>query len=71
MVRKLSLVTTLNIHEAKKYYEKALNLAPNKKAIFYRYGTLLLELNQHIKALEYIRKAAGVIRFTQKDFKII
>ena len=31
----------------------------------------MLKLNQHNKAIEYIRKGTGFIRFTQKDFKII
>ena len=35
------------------------------------YSEILLKLNQHRKALEYLRKGTGFIRFTQKDFKII
>jgi len=30
-----------------------------------------LKLNQHNKAIEYIRKGTGLIKFTQKDFEII
>ena len=60
-----------NIHEAKKHYEKALNLNPNSKEACDGYGRLLLKLNQHNKALAYIRKGSGCIRFTEKNFKII
>ena len=55
----------------KKKFEKSLNLNPNKKETCEGYGNILLKLNQHNKALEYIRKAGGIIRFTQKDFRII
>jgi len=57
--------------EAKKYFEKSLNLDPNREKTYQHYGELLLKLNQHSKALEYLRKGTGFIRFTQKDFKII
>ena len=43
----------------------------NRKKTCEGCGNLLLKLNQHDKALEYIRKGSGIIRFTQKDFKII
>ena len=55
----------------KKKFEKSLNLNPTNKKACSGYGKLLLKLNQHKKALAYIRKATGIIRFTQKDFKII
>ena len=67
----MSLEELQHIYEAKKYYELALNLDPNKKKACFGYGRILLELNQHNKALAYIEKGAGIIKFTQKDFKII
>ena len=60
-----------HISEAKKYFEKGLNLDPNNKKICNGYGKILLKLNQHIKGLEYIRKGSGLIRFTNTNFKII
>ena len=57
--------------EAKKNLEISLNLDPNKEKTCEVYGNILLKLNQHLKALEYIKKGSGFIRFTQKDFKII
>ena len=38
------------------YYEKALNLNPDFKEAYDGYGKILLKLNKHAKALEYIRK---------------
>ena len=55
----------------KKKFEKSLNLNPTNKKACSGYGNLLLKLNQHKKALIYIGKGRGIIRFTQKDFKII
>ena len=59
------------VKEAKKYFEKSLNLDPNQEKTCEDYGDILLKLNQHSKALIYIRKGTGFIRFTQRDFKII
>jgi len=59
------------LDEAKKYLEKSLNVDPNAKKTNEGYGNLLLKLNQHNKAIEYIRKGTGLIKFTQKDFEII
>ena len=67
----MSLEELQHIYEAKKYYELALNLETKKKKACFGYGRILLELNQHNKALAYIEKGAGIIKFTQKDFKII
>ena len=55
----------------KKYFEKSLKLDQNRERTCEDYGDLLLKLNQHIKALVYLRKGTGFIKFTQKDFKII
>ena len=55
----------------KKKFEKSLNLNPTNKKACSGYGNLLFKLNQHKKALTYIGKGTGIIRFTQKDFKII
>ena len=57
--------------KAKKLFEKAMILNPGNQEISHGYGILLLKLNQHGKALKYIRKGTGFIRFTKKDFKII
>ena len=66
------LLEELNhVDEAKKNLEISLNLDPNKEKTCEVYGNILLKLNQHLKALEYIKKGSGFIRFTQKDFKII
>ena len=59
------------IKEAKKNFEKSLSLDPNKKETNEGYGNIILKFNHHDKALGYIRKGTGFIRFTQKDFKII
>ena len=59
------------INEAKKNFEKSLNLDPDKKETHEGYGNILLKLNHHSKALEYIREGTGFVRFTQKDFEII
>ena len=59
------------LQKAKSCYEKLLNLDPNNKKGCSNYGILLLKIAQHNKGLAYIRKSDGVIRFTQKDVKII
>ena len=59
------------VDEAKKCFEKSLNLDPNNKKTIEDYGNLLLKMNQHNKAIAYLRKGTGLIEFTQKDFKII
>ena len=65
------LIPNLTPADAKKYFEKSLNLNKNNKKTYEDYGNILLKLNKHYKALDYIRKGTGFIRFTQKDFKII
>ena len=55
----------------KKNFEISLKLDPNKSKTCEIYGNILLKINQHSKALAYIRKGVGFIRFTQKDFKVI
>lgn len=57
--------------KAKNSHKKAIDLDSNKKEACYGYGQILLLLNQHNKALEYIRKGSGFIRFTKKNFRII
>ncbi|SVD20547.1 uncharacterized protein METZ01_LOCUS373401 [marine metagenome] len=59
------------LQKAKSCYEKLLNLDPTYKKGYSGYGNLLLKISQHNKGLAYIRKGDGVIRFTQKDVKII
>ena len=59
------------LQKAKTCYEKLLNLDPTYKKGYSSYGYLLLKISQHNKGLAYIRKGDGVIRFTQKDVKII
>ena len=59
------------LQKAKSCYEKLLNLDPTYKKGYSGYGNLLLKITQHSKGLAYIRKGDGVIRFTQKDVKII
>ena len=65
------MVEKNDTHEAKKYYEKALNLNSSIKEVCDGYGRLLLNLNQHSKGLAYIKRGSGFIRFSEKDFKII
>jgi len=64
------LVELNHLNDAKSIFEKSLNIDPNKKT-FEGYGNLLLKLNQHNKALNYIKKGTGFIRFSQKEVKII
>ena len=59
------------LQKAKSCYEKLLNLDPTYKKGYSSYGYLLLKISQHNKGLTYIRKGDGVIRFTQKDVKIV
>ena len=59
------------LQKAKNCYEKLLNLDPTYKKGYSGYGNLLLKITQYNKGLAYIRKGDGVIRFTQKDVKII
>ena len=59
------------LQKAKKCYEKLLKLDPTYKKGYSGYGNLLLKITQYSKGLAYIRKGDGVIRFTQKDVKII
>ena len=59
------------LQKAKSCYEKLLNLDPTYKKGYSGYGNLLLKITQHNKGLAYIRNGDGVIRFTQKDVKII
>ena len=59
------------LQKAKSCYEKLLNLDPTYKKGYSGYGNLLLKITQYNKGLAYIRKGDGVIRFTQKDVKII
>ena len=59
------------LQKAKSCYEKLLNFDPTNKKACSSYGNLLLKIAQHNKGLAYIRKSDGVIRFTQKDVKII
>ena len=58
-------------HKARNCYEKLLNLDPSYKKGYSGYGNLLLKISQHNKGLAYIKKGDGVIRFSQKDVKII
>jgi len=60
-----------NLLEAKNFFEKALNINPNNQEIAHGYGILLLKLNEHIKGLNYIKKATGFIRFTPESYQII
>ena len=57
--------------QRKKNFEKSLNLNPDNKETCEGYGNVLLKLDKHDKALAYIRKGTGFIRFTQKDFNLI
>ena len=60
-----------NVNEAKKNFEKSLNLNQNNKETCEGYGNVLLKLDKHDKALAYIQKGTGFIRFTPKDFNLI
>ena len=54
-----------------KCLEKTLNLDSNHRKTCESYGIILFKLNQHSKALTYLRKGSGFIRFTEKNLKII
>ena len=60
-----------HVNEAKKCFEKSLNLDLNNKRACEGYGDILFKLNQHSKAIAYIRKGTGLIQFTEKAVKII
>ena len=57
--------------ETKKIFEKFLNLNPNDLETNYKYGVLLLQINQHVEGLNYIKKGTGFIRFESASCKII
>ena len=59
------------LNQAKKYYEKALNLNPNINETLDEYGKILLKLNKHAEGLNFIRKGTGFIRFEEKNFSLI
>ena len=59
-------------------YEKAIKLDSNYKIakgnlieIYELYAKELFEKNLHKKALEFIKMGPGLIRFSNKDFKIL
>ena len=60
-----------NFEDAKKKYEKALKIEKNNKLATQLYGKFLLKIDQHEKALEYIRIGSGFVRFTNQKFEII
>ena len=57
--------------KAKNSCQKALELDPNRKKAYIFYASLLLEMNEHIQALKYLKKGTGFIKFTEKNLKII
>ena len=59
------------IFDAKKYYEKAINLSTENNEINNSYGRILLKFSELEKGLKYIGKSTGFVRFTEKDIKII
>ena len=65
-----ALQETNHLKESAEYYEKSIHLNPNKKETFEGYSKTLFKLDQHLNALNFINKANGYIRFTQKTYKI-
>ena len=67
-------LSLININKLYCILEKglaSLDLDPNNKKACEGYGDILLKLNQHSKAIAYIRRGAGLIQFTEKAVKII
>ena len=60
-----------HIEESILFFEKSLKLDPYKKETFEEYSSTLLKCNQHEKALRYLNKGVGTIKFTHKDVSII
>ena len=57
--------------KAKNCYEKALEIDPLNKKYMVEYGYILLIFDDKVKGYEYIKKGAGVIKFTPSYSKII
>ena len=57
--------------ESLKYFEKSLNIDLEKKETNESYAHTLFRLNQHNKALKFLKKGIGSIRFTKKEMLII
>ena len=57
--------------EAKKTFEKILRIDSENKVASSLLGSMLLKKGLHSEGLEYLKKSSGLIRFDDKNFKII
>tara|TARA_B100001063_G_C16642878_1_gene491757 strand:- start:404 stop:967 length:564 start_codon:yes stop_codon:yes gene_type:complete len=56
---------------AKKFYNKTLEIDKNNKIAFKGLARIYLKFGYHKQGLEYFQKSSGLLRFTEKEFKII
>ena len=60
-----------NYDNAKKYYLKALELDFKNKTANNLLGQMLINNGFHKDGIKYIQKSAGIIRFEEKNYKIL
>ena len=60
-----------SFEDAKKYYNKVIEIEPNNKIALKGLSRIFLKFGYHKQGLEYLQKSSGLLRFTEKDFKII
>ena len=60
-----------SFEDAKKYYNKVIEIEPNNKIALKGLSRIFLKFGYHKQGLEYLQKSTGLLRFTEKDFKII
>ncbi len=60
-----------SFENAKKYYNKTLEIDKDNKVAFKGLARIYLKFGYHKQGLEYVQKSSGLLRFTEKEFKII
>ena len=60
-----------SFEDAKKYYNKVIEIEPNNKIALKGLSRIFLKFGYHKQGLEYLQKSSGLLRFTEKEFKII
>ena len=58
-------------HDFMGTHNRVLKIDPNHKIACHLYGKILLKINRHVEGLNFIKKASGMIRFTDKNLNII
>ena len=56
---------------AKKFFNKTLEIDNNNKIALKGMARILLKFGYHKQGLEYVQKSSGLLRLTEKEFKII